>query len=103
MRFRNVTENRVQVSITPPHRWRESEALELGEGLEEVLGESDAVAVSCALVDGRVDPGPVVVDRVVATPHDPVVGGDAVVVELVGGVRHALTMTPADRVELTRR
>ena len=72
----------------------EAEPLELREGLEEVLGEH--VVGLGPLLEGRVDPAAVVVDRVVPAPQDPVVAGEPVVVELVAAVADALR-GPASR------
>ena len=76
----------------------EPQPLELGKGLEELPGEQ--LEGRRALVVGRPDVATEVVDRVVAAPQDPVVGGHPVVVELVGHVVEALSTRPADGGEL---
>ena len=55
-----------------------------------------------SLVELRRDPAAEVVDRVVAAPQDPVVGGEPEVVELVVRVGQALAPRPADRLPLRR-
>jgi hypothetical protein len=89
------------VSITPPQRWGEANALQLREGLEEVArqqreGGGPLFQLSC---DGVA----VVVYGVIAAPQDPVVVGQPVVVKLVGGVEQALPATPAERRHSLRR
>ena len=76
-------EPRAGVDRTAP-RVREPQALELREGLEEVLGEHRAGG-SSRLSCGP-DPAAVVVDRVEAAPQDAAVGGRPGVVELVVAV-----------------
>jgi hypothetical protein len=46
---------------------------------------------------------PAMVDGVVSTPQDPVVGRQSEVVELVVGIGQALASLPADRSALVRR
>ena len=79
----------------------ETDVIELREGEEEVSREL-AEGLRPVFVPG-VDSATVVVDRVVPTPQNPVVGGQAVVVELVGGIADTLPGTPADTVELVVR
>ena len=85
----------------PAPRVRELESGQLRKGLEEVLGQPGE--------RGRVriargaDAAAVVVDRVEATPQDPVVGGQPVVVELVPGVGEALPVPPSDAGQLGGR
>src|SRR2546429_81970 len=79
----------------------ELEAGQLREGLEEVLGqpgERGRVRVARGA-----DAAAVVVDRVVAAPQDPVVGGQPVVVELVASVGQALPVPPSAARPLGRR
>ena len=78
----------------------EAQALELRERVEEVLGERRERRV--VLVVARADRAAEAVHRVVAAAQDPVVGGQAVVVELVAAVADALAALPADRVALRR-
>ena len=80
---------RAHVSIAP--RVGEAQALELGEGVAEVLGEPGE-GRTLALMH-RVEPA--VVARVVAAPQDPAVVGHPVVVELIADVRDALPVVPA--------
>ena len=78
----------------------ERQALELREGLEEVLGEpAECVVVDLVL---RIESAVAVVDRVVAAPEDPAVIGRPVVVELVAGIADSLAGVPADRRPLRR-
>ena len=66
----------------------------LGEGLQEVPRES-RVTLGALLVLAP-QAAREVVDRVVATPQDPVVAREAVVVEPVSRVGHTLAIRPAD-------
>ena len=79
----------------------ELQALELGKGREEALGESGEALVPLVVL--LVDPAPVVVDRVIAAPEDAAVGRRAVVVEPVRRIGEPLTVLPADRVPLGGR
>src|SRR5690606_18661250 len=72
----------------------EAQALQLREAGAEVPGEP-RVGLRPVVVLGA-DPAAVGVDGVVAAPQDPVVGGQAEVVELVGAVAEALPVLPAD-------
>ena len=72
----------------------ETQPLELGERLEEVSAQR--LERRGTLLERRVEPAGVVVDGVVAAPHDPVVAGQPVVVELVRAVADALPPCPAD-------
>ena len=73
----------------------EAQALELRERREEVLRELGERRL--VVVELRADRPAVAVDRVVAAPQDPAVGGQPVVVELVADVADALPAGPADR------
>ena len=88
-------EKRVQVSIAPPHPVRELQPGQLRELLEELRGQ--LLEGGRALVVGRPQLAPEVVDGVVPAPEDAVVGRHPEVVELVGDIVHALTVAPADR------
>ena len=79
------TQNRLHVSMAPPQMWLKRDALELREGGEEVLAQRGP-RLGPALQLRATLPPPVV-DGVVAAPQDPVVLGQPVVVELVGGCR----------------
>ena len=76
----------------------EAQTVELGEGLEELLGEQLLGLV--ALLELGADAVASVVDGVVAAPQDAIVGGAAVVAELVRRIGQTLATGPADGVEL---
>ena len=67
--------------------------LELGKGLEEVLGQLRMGLV--ALVVGVADPVVEVVGGVVAAPQNPIIGRQPVVVEHVRHIPQTLTLNPA--------
>ena len=79
----------------------EADAFELGKRCEEVA--SQALECDGALIVRRPDLAAEVIDGVVAAPQDPVVRGEAVVVELVAQISQALPVAPADRPSLLRR
>jgi hypothetical protein len=84
----NITENRLHVSITPPHRWEKRTPSSCGKVWKKCR---------VALLQLRRHPVPPVVDRVEAAPQDPSVVGEPVVVEPVRAVAEPLPMSPADR------
>ena len=90
--------NREVVSIAPPQRYGKREPVELRERPEE-LGLEPLERLRSSVELGP-DAAAAVVDRVVAAPQDPVVGGQPEVVELVVRVRQALAPPPADRLAL---
>src|SRR4249919_1285942 len=75
-----------------------AQAFELREGGEEMSGEP--VVRRRPPLELRPDRASEVIDRVVAAPEDPVVRGEAVVVELVARVADALTPPPSHGREL---
>ena len=94
--------NRPQVSIAPPHLWEKPRSASCGIGVGEVGGELEEGLL--ALVEPRLHPAAVVVDRVVAAVEDagrPVrVGREPRVVEAVVEVGDALPALPAQALEL---
>ena len=96
-----MTVNREVVSIAPPQRYGKREAVQLRERPEELRLEP--LEGLRPVVELRPDPAAEVVDRVVAAPQDPVVGGEPEVVELVVPVAQALAPLPADRRALVGR
>ena len=79
-------ENRVEVSITPPHMWVNLTPFEL-EGLAKKcrLSLSQRLRATRKVLRSSTVAA-LVVDGVVPTPQDPVVGAQPVVVELVAEV-----------------
>ena len=96
----NTGVNRLVVAIGPPQRYGNDSVAELREHRREVARERGVRRLRGRRT--RADPATGVVDRVVAAPQDPVVGGQPEVVELVAGVRHPLAARPADRCALLR-
>ena len=79
----------------------EPNALQLGEGRQEVSGQGTGGRLALFVV--RAHPVAEVVQRVPPTPQDSVVGGEAVVVELVAHVGQSLPAHPAQGRQLRRR
>ena len=73
----------------------ETDAGQLREGREEVLRQLPKGPL--VVIELGADRPTVAVDRVVAAPQDPVIGGHPVVVELVAAVGDPVPPAPADR------
>ena len=92
-RCRRRREKRLQVSIAPPQRWVKRRPSSCGKVWKKCWASVANVGV--VLVVARADRAAEAVDRVPAAVEDAVVGGQAVVVELVAAVADALAVLPS--------
>ena len=82
----------------PAPTMTEPQTLELGEGLEKSLGE--AFKALRALLMTGLDASAEMINGIVAAPENSIVGGQPVVVKLVGLIAEPLTILPAKGGEL---